>query len=161
MQIEKSPSLAERPVPEFPGCRPITIRRDEITTHEGRFEFWDADRRPALKRQLVDQVVEAARELCRTGRFDQSLTLQAIRMCKDDPEWLSGYTGFVGGGIYERGNHLKQTINREIGRSVRAAVGAEVVTDGNGRTARVNVDGEIIQGYTPFASYDPAAVAER
>ena len=123
-------------------------------------EFWDADR-PALKHQLVDQVVEAARELCRTGRFDRSLTLQAIRMCKDDPEWLSGYTGFVGGGIYERGNHLKQTINREIGRSVRAAVGAEVVTDGNGRTARVNVDGEIIQGYTPFASYDPAAVAER
>ncbi len=43
MQIEKSPSLAERPVPEFPGCRPITIRRDEIATHEGRFEFWDAD----------------------------------------------------------------------------------------------------------------------
>ena len=43
MQIEKSPSLAERPVPEFPGCRPITIRRGEIATHEGRFEFWDAD----------------------------------------------------------------------------------------------------------------------
>ena len=43
MQGEKSPSLAERPVPELPGCRPITIRRDEIATHEGRFEFWDAD----------------------------------------------------------------------------------------------------------------------
>ena len=47
MQTEKSPSLAERPrqarpVPEFPGCRPITIRRDEIATYEGRFEFWDA-----------------------------------------------------------------------------------------------------------------------
>ena len=48
MQVEKSPSLAERrrkarPAPEFPGCRPITIRRHEIATHEGRFEFWDAD----------------------------------------------------------------------------------------------------------------------
>ena len=48
MQIEKSPSLTERarqarPVPEFPGCRPITIRRDEIATYEGRFEFWNAD----------------------------------------------------------------------------------------------------------------------
>jgi len=52
-------------------------------------EFWDADR-PVLKRQLVDRVVDAARERCRTGRFDRSLTLQAIRMCKDDPEWLSG-----------------------------------------------------------------------
>ena len=47
MQPEKSPSLAERPrdaqtAPEFPGCRPITIRRDAIATYEGRFEFWDA-----------------------------------------------------------------------------------------------------------------------
>ena len=48
MQVEKPPSLAgrrwqARPGPEFPGCRPITIRRDEIAIHEGRFEFWDAD----------------------------------------------------------------------------------------------------------------------
>ena len=51
MQIEKSPSLAERPrqarparpAPEFPGCRTITIRRDEVATWDGRFEFWDAD----------------------------------------------------------------------------------------------------------------------
>lgn len=101
-------------------------------------EFWDADRRPVLKRQLVDRVVDAARERCRTGRFDRSLTLQAIQMCKDDPGWLSGYTGFIGGGIHEHGNHLKQKINQEIGRSIKAAVGAEVVTDGNGRPARVN-----------------------
>ena len=51
MQFAKSPSVAElpqparkaRPVPEFPGCRPITIRRDEIAAWDGRFEFWDAD----------------------------------------------------------------------------------------------------------------------
>ena len=48
MKVEKSPSLAERrrkarPAPEFPGCRAITIRRDEIATWDGRFEFWDAD----------------------------------------------------------------------------------------------------------------------
>ena len=48
MRVEKSPSLAERrrkarSAPEFPGCRTITIRRDEIATWDGRFEFWDAD----------------------------------------------------------------------------------------------------------------------
>ena len=48
MQVEKFPSRAERlrqarPVPEFPGCRPITIPRDELAAHEGRFEFRDAD----------------------------------------------------------------------------------------------------------------------
>ena len=39
--------VRERPAnryaaPEFPGCRPITIRRDEVDTWDGRFEFWDA-----------------------------------------------------------------------------------------------------------------------
>ena len=28
--------------PEFPGCRPVLVTRDEIGTYEGRFEFWDA-----------------------------------------------------------------------------------------------------------------------
>ena len=48
MQITGAPSRGERPrqtrtTPEFPGCRPITIRRDEIATWDGRFEFWDAE----------------------------------------------------------------------------------------------------------------------
>ena len=48
MPVVKPPSLAgrrwqARPAPEFPDCRPLTIRRDEIAAHEGRFEFWDAD----------------------------------------------------------------------------------------------------------------------
>ena len=47
MQVARSPSLTEpapeaRTEPEFPGCRPITIRRDEVDTWDGRFEFWDA-----------------------------------------------------------------------------------------------------------------------
>ena len=50
MQVTKPPSVAERPqpAPELPGCRPITIRRDEIATYEGRFELWDADTETAL-----------------------------------------------------------------------------------------------------------------
>ncbi len=28
--------------PEFPGCRAITLTRDELAAYEGRFEFWDA-----------------------------------------------------------------------------------------------------------------------
>ena len=43
----KGIAAADRPrtraYPEFPGCRAITIRCDEIATYEGRFEFWDAD----------------------------------------------------------------------------------------------------------------------
>ena len=53
MAIDEEATMAERTVlenpgsvgeaPEFPGCRPITIAREEIETYEGRIEFWDAD----------------------------------------------------------------------------------------------------------------------
>lgn len=123
-------------------------------------DFWDSER-TALKRRLVAQVVEAARELCRTDRFDQSLTLRAIRACKEDVAWLSDYARYVGGGIYQHGNHLKHEINREIGRGVRTGVGAVVATDGSGKDIREDVADEIIQSYTLFTTYDPTAAVAR
>ena len=47
MGLGSSSSHAERPryarpVPDLPGCRPITIRRGDIAGYEGRFELWDA-----------------------------------------------------------------------------------------------------------------------
>ena len=29
--------------PEFPGCHPITLKREDLLDHDGRFEYWDAD----------------------------------------------------------------------------------------------------------------------
>ena len=34
--------------PEFPGCHPVHISREEIRTWEGRIEFWDADTEIAM-----------------------------------------------------------------------------------------------------------------
>ena len=119
--------------------------------------FWDTER-AALRQRLVAQVVEAARELCRAGQFDPSLTLRAIRVCKEDPEWLSGYTRFVGGDAYQPGNHLKRQINPDFGRLVKAGVGAQVQEDENGQPVMEEVEGEIIQSYTLFGGYDPTAV---
>ena len=31
-----------REAPEFPGCRAITLKRDDLAAWEGRFELWDA-----------------------------------------------------------------------------------------------------------------------
>ena len=120
-------------------------------------EFWDADRAELLDR-LVVQVVETARELCRTGSFDAALTLHAIRACKEDPDWLAGYTRFVGGDIYCNRNPLKQTINQMFGRRVKAGVGAEDRADDNGNPVRRYVENEIIQSYTLFEDYDPKAL---
>ena len=32
-----------RPAPEFPGCSPFTLRREDLDTRDGRFEYWDGD----------------------------------------------------------------------------------------------------------------------
>ena len=61
MKVEKSPSPVERrrkarPAPEFPGCRTITIRRDEIATWGGRFELWDADTETAWVMREPDRL---------------------------------------------------------------------------------------------------------
>ncbi len=39
----KSPRQPASPAPEFPGCRPVTITREDIAAWEGRFEYWDGD----------------------------------------------------------------------------------------------------------------------
>ena len=124
---------------------------------ESFLEFWERER-AALRQRLVGRVVEAARELCRTGRFDPSLTLRAIRMCMEDPEWLDGYAGFVGDDIHRHGNHLKKRINPDFGRLVKAGVAASDQLDKNGNPVTGEVEGEIIQSYTLFGDYDPTTV---
>ena len=39
----KPPRRSAPRTPEFPGCRPVTITREDIATWEGRFEYWDGD----------------------------------------------------------------------------------------------------------------------
>ena len=51
------------PAPEFPGCRPITVRRDEIDTWDERFEFWDA----------VSETAWVARDVTATHEFPTHL----------------------------------------------------------------------------------------
>lgn len=36
------------PAPEFPGCRPMRIPRDQIADCDIRFEYWDADTEIAM-----------------------------------------------------------------------------------------------------------------
>ena len=39
--VQASP-VSPRRAPEFPGCRTMPLKCDEVATYEGRFEFWDA-----------------------------------------------------------------------------------------------------------------------
>ena len=31
------------PAPEFPGCHPISLKREDLADYDGRFEYWDGD----------------------------------------------------------------------------------------------------------------------
>ena len=117
--------------------------------------------RSMLKRRLIQQAVETAKNLCRSGQFDSELTLNTIRHCKDDPTWLDDYARYVDGPIYDSGNPRKREINLELGRRVRAGVGATIQTDHNGNRVEVRVTGEIIQSYTPLIDFRNETVATR
>ena len=40
--LSRKPAATARSI-EFPGCYPMRLRRDEIDSHEGRIEYWEAD----------------------------------------------------------------------------------------------------------------------
>ena len=46
LKAERASKSRCRPAPrapEFPGCRPIPLRRKALSTYDGRFEYWDGD----------------------------------------------------------------------------------------------------------------------
>ena len=67
--IDEDAMMAKRPARErrrleaearkFPGCRPVTITRDQIETWEGRLEYWDAETETAW---MVREPTGAAHE---------------------------------------------------------------------------------------------------
>ena len=108
---------------------------------------------------LVDRTVDAAKAICREGGFNEDITLRAIERAKQDPRWIQDYATYVQDDIYKNGNPRKGPINREIGFRIREGIGATVIKDSTGKSATKKVLGEIIQSYTPMASFDPEAVA--
>jgi len=154
-------------LPDFDGYELSRREREEISRRVGAYveeqgchtdafgsyidenflEFADPER-PALRQRLVAQVAEVAQELCRAQGFDPAITLHAIRACKENPEWLADYVRFVGGDPYGSGNRLKQQINQEFGRAIKAATQTDIQKDKHGRTIRREVEDEIIQSYT-------------
>lgn len=107
---------------------------------------------------LVDRAVDAAKALCREGKFDEDITLRAIQRAKKDPQWIDDYGAFVQDDIYKNGNPRKGPINREIGFRIREGIGGTVVKGPDGKSATKKVLSEIIQSYTPMSSFDPEKV---
>lgn len=114
-------------------------------------------RRLRFSWELVGQAVEAAKQICRDGKFSRSITLDAILKCMEDPNWVAKYREVVGDDIYKNGNPRKGPINREIGYRIRAGIDG-LVEKVDGKPVVVKVLGQIIQSYTPMEDYSREAV---
>ncbi|WP_146259530.1 hypothetical protein [Palleronia aestuarii] len=103
-----------------------------------------------MSRELIDQAVQVAQEICERDGFRSDITYEAIKVCKEDPEWIEKYRVIVGDDIYRNGNPRKGPINRQIGLRIRRATGAQPRLGSNGKPENVKVSGDIIQTYTPL-----------
>lgn len=106
-----------------------------------------------LGRSLVERVVDTARQLCRDGKFSESINLDVIHLCTMDKAWAADYRTYVEDDIFKHGNPLK-VINREFGFRIRAAIGGKVKKGPDGKPLNVKVAGEIIQSYTPMVGFE-------
>ena len=86
MQIDTDAGTVERPpkarrqpassTPEFPGCLPVTITREDIATWEGRFEYWDGDTETAW---VVSEPTSATHEQPGTRLAGLSHVIAGVR----------------------------------------------------------------------------------
>jgi hypothetical protein len=106
---------------------------------------------------LIDRAAQAARRICREGGFDEHITRNAIEACMADSGYAADYEAYIRGNPYAHGNPRK-AVNKEIGRSIKTAIGAQVLRNEDGAPAKENVSGSVIQSYTKMISFDPAVV---
>jgi hypothetical protein len=114
---------------------------------------------PAIKRRNLAAILlaeaeiklkasELARRLSPPRKFDPHVTLKVFQAIRQDADLRALYLAAIGGGEgFERGNPLKARVNRAIGSTVKAALGASS-TDADGRTTKVEITGEFCFSYT-------------
>lgn len=107
---------------------------------------------------LVERAVEAAKQICHEGGFNEDITLRAIERAKKDPKWSQDYEAYVRDDMYKNGNPRKGPINREIGFRIREGIGGAIQKDSTGKPISKKVLGEIIQSYSAMKSFDPKAL---
>lgn len=138
------------------GLEPYEVIQDLVVEHVIRAGTLDPETQAQLEayKWAVARAVEVAKQRLREGAEIETLTPDTFAACARDPEWAFNYRTYVQDDIYKNGNPRKGPINREIGFRIRAATGAEVMKDANGKVVLRKVLGNVIQSYTPFTSYD-------
>lgn len=104
--------------------------------------------RISAKRQVIDGAVRTAREIDGTGGFDENFVLNVMKAVTTDPETGKLYETAIGGKVTDEKAPRKSSLNQQLGRVIKTAVGAKAKRNEAGRLARAQVAGEAITSYT-------------
>ena len=138
------------------GLEPYEVIQDLVIDHVIRAGTLDKKIQAQIEayKRAVMRAVEVAKQRLRDGAAVETLTPDTFLECAQDPKWVADYRAYIQDDLYKNGNPRKGPINREIGYRIRAATGAEVMKDPNGKAVLRKVLGNVIQSYTPFISFD-------
>ncbi len=107
--------------------------------------------RLAAKRNVIGYAVTLAGEMDAAGKFDEHFILNVVKEAAEDPEFAAQYALALGGkdAIGTRpAERARISLNQQIGRLVKKAVGARSKRTDKGKIARAQVQGTLISTYT-------------
>ncbi len=101
------------------------------------------------KRGVISRVVELAREMDETGKFDEHFILEVVKAASKDKDFAAQYAVATGADAEGKAPaKFARALNQQIGRVIKRAVGAKSKRNDAGRIARAQVTGEVISTYT-------------
>ena len=89
-----------------------------------------------MKRDITDKAIAYMWDEIAANRFRSDITLKTFEACMRDPDWMKAYAAYINDDPLASGNPRKADINRTIGRLIKAALGAENASDGDGSDDR-------------------------
>ncbi len=107
--------------------------------------------RLAAKRFVINHAVALAAKLDADGKFDDHFILNVVQQAAEDKEFAAQYALALGGeeAVGTRpAERARVSLNQQIGRLIKKAVGARSKRNEKGKIARAQVQGALVSTYT-------------
>ena len=107
--------------------------------------------RLAGKRRVIEQIIDIATKLDQAGKFDEHFILTVVKAASTSDIFKAHYAQALGGKETEGtkgASRLRVSLNQQIGRVIKKAVGARSKRGDAGKITRAHVQDEIVATYT-------------
>lgn len=107
--------------------------------------------RLTAKRYVIGHAVTIAGEMDAAGKFDEHFILNVIKEAAEDPEFSAQYALAIGEKAISKNRvavRARVSLNQQMGRLIKKAVGARSQRNEKGKIARAQVQDALITTYT-------------